>query len=315
MCTTDHAATAAPPHLDEVAQGVFAYVQPDGSWWVNNAGLVVGDDAALLVDTCATADRTRALLAAVEGAAGGRPLRFALNTHLHGDHTYGNLLLPEATTLIGHVNMRAGLAADPFIHQVPPFWSKPLDWGVSAKRLPEVTFSDALRLHVGGRDVHIDYIGHPAHTTGDAVAWLPQERVLFAGDLVFHQVTPLIFMGSLAGARAALDTLAAYEPEVIVPGHGPVLRGAGEIAGALGAIRAYYDLVAERAEAGLAAGLTPLECAQATDLGEAAGLPDAERIVLNLHRAYADAQGHELDLVAAFRDALAYNGGPLPTHV
>ncbi len=87
-----------------MAENVFAYIQPDGSWWINNTGFVTGSSGVLCIDTCATEARTRAFLDAVDAVAGpGR--RTLLNTHHHGDHTNGNCLLPYAT-IIGHERCR-----------------------------------------------------------------------------------------------------------------------------------------------------------------------------------------------------------------
>jgi cyclase len=80
--------------LHEVVPGVYAWVQPDGTWWVNNAGAVADDGEVFVVDTCATEMRTGRFLAAVDAACAGKPIRMAVNTHQHGDHTYGNSLLP-----------------------------------------------------------------------------------------------------------------------------------------------------------------------------------------------------------------------------
>jgi cyclase len=99
--------------LHELLPGVHAWVQPDGTWWVSNAGAVAGDDGVVIIDTCATAERTRRFLAAVAAATGGAPVRLAVNTHQHGDHTYGNCLLPASTVIIGHTGMREGLRLDP----------------------------------------------------------------------------------------------------------------------------------------------------------------------------------------------------------
>ena len=81
--------------LHEVVPGVVAWVQPDGSWWLNNAGAVSGGDGCIVVDTCATESRTRRFLGAVREATGDAPIRMAANTHQHGDHSYGNSLLPS----------------------------------------------------------------------------------------------------------------------------------------------------------------------------------------------------------------------------
>ena len=77
----------------------------------------------------------------------------------------------------------------------------------------------------------------------------------------------------------------------------------------------YYRLIQDAARAGIAHGLSPLDAARRVELGEFAELPDAERVVLNLHRAYAEATGGEFDIVASLADAVAFNGGPLPTSV
>lgn len=293
--------------LREIVPGVFAWTQPDGSWWINNAGAVAGDDGLVLVDTCATERRTRRFLDAV--AAHG-PVRMAVNTHLHGDHTYGNSLLPAATVIIAHEETRAGQLVDPIIDGCPPFWSPLPDWGAVTRRVADVVLRSELTVFNGGRRIELRHPGYTAHTPGDVVAWLPEERVLFAGDLLFHGLTPLVFIGSVEGALRSLDWIAAFEPEHVVPGHGPLITGEA-LAGVLAEHERYYRLV----QSAVREGLGPLEAARRTDLGEFAGWADAERLVLNLHRAYADAAGAEVDLVAALTDAMTWNGGPLRTCV
>ncbi|WP_017569849.1 MBL fold metallo-hydrolase [Nocardiopsis halotolerans] len=299
-------------YLTELVDGVYAWVQPDGTWWVNNAGAVAGDDGLLVIDTCATEDRTRAFLTALARATGGSPVRWAVNTHQHGDHAYGNSLLPDSAALIGQAAMREALAHDPILDVCPPFWSPVPDWGGVTRRLPSIVLDRELTVHTGGRRVDLRHPGHTAHTPGDVVAWLPEERVLFTGDLVFHGLTPLVFMGSVEGALRSLEWLHAFGPEHVVPGHGP-LFGAAELDAVLGDHERYYRFVLDTARDGVAQGLTPLENARACDLGAFDGWADAERIVLNLHRAHADLTGTGMDLVAALADAVEWNGGPLPT--
>ncbi|WP_433209687.1 MBL fold metallo-hydrolase [Dactylosporangium sp. CS-047395] len=296
--------------LESVAPGVYAWVQPDGTWWVNNAGAVAGPDDVFVVDTCATEARTRRFLAAVEQAAPGRPVRMAVNTHQHGDHTYGNSLLPRTTVLFGHEQMREGLRTDPIIDGCPPFWSPVPDWGAVTRRVPDVSVRDRLTIEAAGTRIDLLHPGGPAHTTGDLVAWLPAERVLFAGDLVFNGLTPLVLMGSVTGALRALDWMAALDPAHLVPGHGPVLHGP-EITAAFVNLRRYYEFVLSAARPDL----TPLAAARAADLGEFAAWADAERLVLNLHREYADRAGTPLDLIAALQDTVTWRGGPMPTTV
>lgn len=300
--------------LQTIADGVYAWVQPDGSWWVNNAGAVAGDDGLVLIDTCATEARTRRWLGALAQASGNAPIRLAVSTHHHGDHTYGNSLLPDGVPIVAHEGTREAVRTDVIIDGCPPFWSPVPDWGAVSRRLPTITVSDQVTLFTGDRRIEVRHPGFVAHTVGDVVAYLPDDGVLFTGDLLFHQVNPLIFMGSLAGALRSLDWLAGFQPRVVVPGHGPLIDGA-DLAGVLATHERYYRLIQDAARTGLAEGLSPLEAARQVDLGEFAALPDAERVVLNLHRAYAEAGGAEFDIIASLTDAVTFNGGPLPTSV
>ncbi len=314
---------ACPPlvSLHEVVHGIFAWLQPDGSWWLNNAGAImgVGGDGTypagtFVVDTCATYDRTRAFLDAVASATTNAPVTMAANTHQHGDHTYGNSLLPRETVVIGHEAMRTGLLVDPIIDGCPPVWAPVPDWGAVTRRVPSIAVRDTVTVFNGTRRIELHHPGYAAHTTGDLVAWLPDERVLFAGDLLFHGLTPLVFMGSVSGARSALEWIAAFEPEHVVPGHGTLVDGS-TLAQVLGEHDRYYQLVESTAAAGRRDGRSALDAARACDLGEFATWADSERLVLNIHRAYADAAKVELDLLAALVDTIEYNGGPMTTHV
>ncbi|MBA3283348.1 MAG: MBL fold metallo-hydrolase [Acidimicrobiia bacterium] len=306
--------TVGAAALHEVVDGVFAWVQPDGSWWINNAGAISGTDGTIVIDTCATANRTRRFLDAVRAATDDAPIRVAANTHEHGDHTYGNCLLPAETSLIGHENMRANLLVDPVIDACPPVWDPVPDWGAVTRRVPNIVTRSDLAVFTGTRRVDLLHPGHAAHTTGDLIAWLPEERVLFSGDLIFHGLTPLVMAGSVDGALRSLDWLAAFEPDHLVPGHGPLVAST-DLAAVLADHERYYRFILDVTVEGRRDGLGPLEAAQRTSLGEFAGWADAERLVLNLHRAYADADDQAFDVTSAFFDALTWNGGALTTHV
>ncbi|MCE7006263.1 MBL fold metallo-hydrolase [Kibdelosporangium philippinense] len=298
------------PALQQVATGVYAWTQPDGSWWLNNAGAVHDGSSVVLVDTCATRRRTTLFLDAVAAATNGATIDLAVNTHLHGDHTYGNALLPDATVIVAQTQTRNGLLADFILKNTPPIWSPSPNWEISDIRAATVTFDSSITLHAGDVAISLQHPGYAAHTPGDAVAWVPSAEVLFTGDLVFNKVTPLVFMGSLSGALRSLDWLRTFPAARVVPGHGPLIDGA-EFGEVLDTHARYYKMVQATAAAGLDRGWTPLEAAKDVDLGEFATLPDAERIVLNLHRAYSEATNTEMDLAASLADAVAYNGGPL----
>jgi cyclase len=139
--------------------------------------------------------------------------------------------------------------------------------------------------------------------------WLPEQKTLFAGDLLFAGGTPFLVMGSLAGAIEVLEQVVTpLGAETIVPGHGPV-AGPELVTQILGYLH-WLDGVARDS---FAAGVAPLEAARSVDLGEYAGWSDAERIVGNLHRAHAElaggARGCRIDVPAALADMVTYNGG------
>lgn len=311
--TSDDRRIAASEFL-EVAEGVHAFIQQDGTWWINNAGLVVGDESALLVDTCTTARRTRELLAASAAASSGKPLRYAVNTHHHGDHTFGNSLLPADTCLIGHHRMREGLLADPTLDIFPPYWSPKPDLGDLHRRAPDLTIESGATVHLGGRRVELVHPGYVAHTGGDLAIWVPDVRVLFVGDLLFPGHTPMILAGAPSGAIRALDWIVSFEAETVVPGHGEVIERAA-LDQVLDAHRRYYEFVLTEASRGVKAGMTPLDVTRTTDLGEFADLLDPERFVLNVHSAYAEFTGATANRAAAFEDVMTWLGSPVHTSV
>ena len=294
-----------PPRVEEVAEHVFAYVQPDGTWWINNTGFVAGPSTVLSVDTCATERRTRAYLAALSAATGGRAPATVVNTHHHGDHTNGNCLIPGAT-FVGHRRCREEVLKAGIIR--PDGLFEPVEWGELTAVAPSVTFEERLDLYVDDLCVELHHFGIAAHTTNDVVAWIPERRVLFTGDLVFNGGTPFVLMGSVSGALVALDRLVELAPEIVVPGHGPPCTIA-----AVDVVGEYLRFLQQTAAEAIAAGLTPLEAARAADLGPFAELTDSERLAGNLHRAFAEHRGarpgSDIDLAAAFADMWALNGG------
>ena len=329
MTSTNHdhprADELPPPRTDEVAERVYAYIQPDGGWWINNTGIVVGEHAVLCIDSCATERRTRAFLEVVDelqrrhrrtgdhGAgspAGGTNrehpgARMLVNTHQHGDHTNGNCLLPDAT-IIGHRRCREAIQTMGILR--PDGLWEHVDWGDLEPAPPFVTFEHRLDLHVDDLLVELHHFGTAAHTTNDVVAWIPEHRVLFTGDLVFNGGTPFVLMGSVAGSLVALDCLMELEPAVIVPGHGEVCGL--EVVDTSGEYLRFLQDIALEAKG---SGLSPLDAARQVDLGPFADLTHPERLVGNLHRAFAECDGARpgdpVDVASALAEMVAFNGG------
>jgi cyclase len=295
------------PELQEVSPGVYAYLQPDGTWWINNTGFLVGSQGVISIDTCSTQRRTQAYQAAIASVSSA-PVRAVINTHHHGDHTFGNCLFPGAA-LIAHEQARAEAIAFGPPRDLRPIWDGP-EWGDVTLDPPFITFADQIALHADDLRAEVRYVGTPAHTTNDSIVWIPERSVLFCGDLIFNGGTPFLLMGSVQGAIAVLEqVIKPLEATLTVPGHGPVFEGTGPVDATLD----YLYFVQEAANEGKRLGVPPLEAARQADLGPFADWPDAERIVGNLHRAYAEMDGADpgapVDVVTALLDMVAFNGG------
>ncbi|MFC8509230.1 MBL fold metallo-hydrolase [Streptomyces sp. NPDC057411] len=301
--------SATDPYVVALAPNVHAFVQPDGGWCLNNAGFLGDGGETLLVDTAATERRALLLRDAVREAGLAAP-RTIVSTHHHGDHTYGNGVFQPEARIIGHENCRAEqLAAG---HQLHLLWPQ-TDFGRVEILPPHLTYRDSLTLYVGEVEVRVIHPG-PAHTTGDSIVHLPEQGVVFTGDLVFHGGTPFLPMGSLAGSLRALELLRSLDAPTVVPGHGQVTDPS-----AYDATERYLLWVRELAREGHAKGASPLETARSAELGEFAGWRESERLVANVHRAYAElegaAEGAPLDPLTIFTDMATMNGGvPVACH-
>ncbi|MFI0515727.1 MBL fold metallo-hydrolase [Streptomyces sp. WSLK1-5] len=294
------------PRFEEVADGVHAFVQPDGGWCLSNAGVLPGSDVTLVVDTAATRARALRLREETERLRGGSRLLVA-NTHQHGDHTFGNCVFAPDALFVGHDTTRSDMARSGLGLQ--RLWPD-VPWGEVRVTLPELTYSERMTLHTGRHEVELLHPG-PAHTTGDTVVWVPDRRVLFTGDIVMNGVTPFCLMGSVEGSLRAIRLLRELGPTTVVPGHGPVCGP--EV---FDTCTRYLRWVQRLAEDTVSAGVSPLEAARDTDPGEWGDLLDPERLVPNLVRAVAEIRGgplgEQLDEMAAFGEMLEFHGG-LPT--
>jgi glyoxylase-like metal-dependent hydrolase (beta-lactamase superfamily II) len=266
--------------LQEVADGVYAWLQPNGGLGESNAGLIVGASESLLVDTLWTLPLTRAMLAAFESAAGrGAPIRRLVNTHSDGDHFWGNQLVgaaeivatraaaermrdesPRALGLMG----AAGRRLSPLGRRALPVPGGEMlrgfaaftrllgayDFGGIELTTPTLTFDGSLELEVGGRAVDVVEVG-PAHTEGDAIVHVRDAGVVFAADVMFVGVTPIIWAGPVGNWLAALERILELEPRVVVPGHGPVTDAEG-----VRAMREYWEVVEVAARTRHAAGMS-----------------------------------------------------------
>ncbi|MEU6488249.1 MBL fold metallo-hydrolase [Streptomyces sp. NPDC046887] len=230
-------------HFGPIAPGVYVW-QPDGgaAWGLANCGVIRAGGEALIVDTPYTPALTDAFLAAAREVIGaGTPLNRVVVTHANGDHTWGSQQLPGAEIIATQAALEHQCVEPTpgqlhaLVHDSDP--DQPLGWyfrrhfgafdfsGITVLP-PTTTFTGRHELTVGGTPVVL-YEAGPAHTVGDLFVHLPEQRVVFAGDLVFAGDHPSHWAGPLELISAACRRILDLEPEWIVPGHGPLLTPDG----------------------------------------------------------------------------------------
>jgi cyclase len=203
--------------LQEVAPGVLVALGG-----VCNRGLIYGREGVLVVDSgVSVAEATPLHAAALDYCKEGSLSLF--NTHPHGDHVYGNQVFADYA-IFAHEGVRDNLVTSG--EQMLANWKQNLPTaqflGDVIITPPTLTFEDQMTVSLGEIEVELIYLGI-AHSPSDSVAWLPQLRTLFAGDLLFNTIVPAMPPGSnSANWISALEQLEDLEPEHVIPGHGPV---------------------------------------------------------------------------------------------
>jgi cyclase len=257
--------------LHELGNGHYAYLVPDGSWGWSNAGLIEDGGQTLLVDTLFDLKMTREMLDAMRRAVpAAADIGALVNTHANGDHTFGNQLL-EGKRII------ASKACAEDMHIRPPAqyagWQKQWQgmgvagrfwWEVMGSRFdfqgirlvtPNETFSGELALKVGDKEVRLIEVG-PAHTRGDVIVYVPKDRVLYTGDMLFNSAHPAIWAGPVSNWIKACDLMLSWDLEVVVPGHGALTDKAG-----IRELRSYLAYVLDESRKCVAKGMNYIEAA------------------------------------------------------
>jgi cyclase len=298
--------------LQEVGDGLYAYLQPDGSWGWSNAGLVVDGERTLLIDTLFDLALTEQMLHTMRDAVpAAARIDTLVNTHANGDHCYGNQLLRGARivasertaaemTELPPAAMAALVEQAPNMGELGAFFLDcfgAFDFSGIELVLPEQTFSGELAMQVGGRELRLIEVG-PAHTRGDTLVHVPNERVLFSGDILFSEAHPIAWAGPVSNWIAACDRILALDIDVIVPGHGP-LAGLD----AVRELKAYFEYLYSEARTRHAEGMTALAAARSISLDRWADWGEPERLVVNIANIYGELAGdpEPLNPLAAFQ--------------
>jgi cyclase len=237
-----------------------------------------------------------------------------VNTHEDGDHVWGNQLF-EGAEIIAHRTVKELMPhiADPketqqLLKGANHFLSRMLlkavhpgalaiarqlqqdfDFDGIKLVLPTTVFEERHVLDLDGTQVHLIYVG-PCHQVGDTIVHVPKERVVFAGDVILRQCTPMGWNGSYEKWLKVLDLIISLDPEVIVPGHGPVcgIEGAMEM-------KAYLEYVREESKRCFGQGLSAVEASKKIDFGPYGGWRGPARLYMNVERAYREFRNEAAD--------------------
>ena len=272
--------------VKQLAPNIYAYIQAKATWYWNNAGFIVGNDYVVVVDSLATVGLTQKFRDEIKKIT-DKPVRYLINTHHHGDHTYGNHVFAGAT-IIAHDYCRrevieAGIMDPVLLNTIFPEF----DFRGIAATPADITFDKQLTLHMYGREVRLLHFG-PGHTVDDIIVYLPVEGIIFAGDFIFLYSTPLGMEGSFAGWLRNLDAMEKLGAQTYVPGHGPVCGAEG-----LNLCRDYLVFIQGEAKKRFDKGMTVDEAAKDIDLGHFKQWPNHERILLNVERLWREFRGED----------------------
>lgn len=213
--------------LTKLADNVYSYVgSKDASpahSFAANAGIIIGRDGVLVVDTLISAKEGERFLADIRKVT-NKPIKYVVNTHTHLDHAFGNCVFAKlGATVISHTADRAMLEriGAGTLKNIGNFGLKPEDMVGTEIVYPSLAFSDRMQIYLGDETVELIRVA-PSHTEGSLVVYVPSKKLLFTGDVLFTDFHPFMADGDIAGWTKTIDALLTMDLEKIVPGHGPL---------------------------------------------------------------------------------------------
>lgn len=291
--------------MQQISDNCFAVLNEKNLLCDANSGLI-NRGAGVVIDTQSDLPHARQMIELFSKVWTAMP-QHVVNTHEDADHVWGNQLFENAE-IIGHRSLpeRMKKVANPkesqkMMHGVG-FWLTRLlleafhpgivatgqqlqvDYNFEGIELvvPTTLFDERYELNLDGTEVHLIYVG-PGHQVGDTIVHVPEERVLFAGDLLFRQCTPMGWSGTYEKWFQSLDLIVQLDPEVIVPGHGPLCGVDG-----VKEMKAYLQYVHDESKRCFDSGLSSQEAARQIDFGPYAEWRAPARLYMNVERAYRE---------------------------
>lgn len=298
--------------MKQVSDNCFAVLNDMDRLYDANSGLI-NLAGGVVIDTQADLSHARQMIEMFSKVWTAMPRR-VINTHEDADHVCGNQLF-EGAEIIAHrsVPERMRHVADPkerqtLLHGVgcSPTRLTPeeLHPGTAVAeqqlledhdlegvelRLPTTLFDTHYEVDLDGIEAHLIHVG-PCHQVGDTIIHVPQEHVVFAGDVLFRQCTPVGWTGSYAKWLQCLDLMIQLDPETIVPGHGPLCGIEGPME-----MMAYLEYVRDAAKKCFDDGLTALDAACGIEFGPYGEWRAPARLYLNVERAYREFRNEPAD--------------------
>ena len=287
--------------LHDLGNGCHAYLQPDGGWGWSNAGLISDSGETMLVDTLMDLRLTREMLETMRRAVPqAARIGTLVNTHANPDHTFGNQLV-EGAQIVASADCAAEMpgTSPQMLATMERNWREMGEGGAFFHetmgrhfRFDEVTltlptriFERELTLRVGNKEVRLLNVG-PAHTRGDTMAYVPGDRTVFTGDVLFVGGHPIMWAGPIDNWIKACDTILGWDVETIVPGHGPITDKAG-----VRRFRDYLAYIKSETRKRYDAGMKADDAAYDIALDAYASWIDSERIVANVTALYREFSG------------------------
>jgi cyclase len=284
--------------LHDLGNGCFAYLQPDGGWGWSNAGLIVSRGETFLVDTLFDVPLTREMLETMRRQVPeAARIDKVVITHSNPDHFFGNELVADSE-IIATSRTAADISAfnPENIAGMQREWSKfgeagEFFWNTMGKTFdfqgitltpPNSTFDNETTLQVGDKTVQIKDLG-PAHTASDVIIYVPEDKVVYTGDLLFNGGHPVIWAGPFSNWIRACDYIMGLDVETVVPGHGPLTDKT-----AVAAFKHYFEYVYAESRKRFEAGMTFDEAAKDIQMDEFRSWIDGERLIANVYTAYKE---------------------------
>jgi cyclase len=233
--------------LTKIADNVYSYVDVKNGSPANsfaaNAGIVIGRDGILVIDTLISAKEAKRFIADIRKIS-DKPIKYVVDTHYHLDHSFGNSEFAKlGATIISQENDRKNLEkkGDATLKRAKEYGLTEEDLDGTVISLPAITFTDRMTIDLGGETVELIFIA-PSHTDGSTLVYLPRREILFTGDVLFTDYHPYMGESDVEGWVENLDYILYLDLVTIIPGHGPI-SGKKDVAD----MKAYIQLFDKKA--------------------------------------------------------------------